>query len=538
MKKWIAGMALLCLCLTACGNGSQTPATTAGAQLNATTTTKNSTRATSFTTTPTAPTTGSTVPTTASTTSRKPATYPTTTSTTAPIYSDPKCYFTGQHEYENGVCIHCKKPSPSTVPSTTTSPKDMCQQGVHEYNDGCCIHCFNIEPRDVDGTLIVNNKDITAGNYVKLNPGYSNTSLPLTAILTELGIEWEWESDAIFRFGTGENEKTLDLNCLHFGWTIPPGRRGCVREVIDGEIIIDGNSLRIDYLSKIDILFRTDYEKKVIQIGTKTPTYITDPITPQGEGYPFKEEPGPYVMKEVNGVFYIDFGEGNRQVSITSGCVTPAITFYRDSAEDLYNTLMTGDFTMKELQVIRASFQLEAGLGFRLPNPKELYDIQVPEGVSSQIMVKSNGFSFVWDKGEPSRDEEIAGNYIILTRKEFESGLAFYSEIKVAEGETIIETPLPEQNAVRYEVHDNLGRVLYYVKYSYHSGNNVMHVIECNSPWISTGGVVNNEGRRTSSIYVFGCVNGEYYRMHVTCRPDTPPAEWFYQFQKVPLNLA
>ena len=90
----------------------------------------------------------------------------------------------------------------TNTPTATTPiirPEYLCAIGDHEIKDGYCIHCGGVEPKNVDARLIVNGKDITAGNYVKINEGYNNASIPLTAVLTELGIPWEWESDTILR---------------------------------------------------------------------------------------------------------------------------------------------------------------------------------------------------------------------------------------------------------------------------------------------------------------------------------------------------
>ncbi len=157
-----------------------------------------------------------------------------------------------------------------TAATTTMRPAYLCAVGDHEIKDGYCIHCGRVEPKDVDGKLIVNGKDITAGNYVKVNEGHNNSKLPLTAILTELGIDWVWESDTVLRIDVGSDGLTYDLNEPAFGWPIPPGTLGGVRWVVDGEVIVDGNSLEL-LLRKLDIIMTTDYDTNTVLIARVMP---------------------------------------------------------------------------------------------------------------------------------------------------------------------------------------------------------------------------------------------------------------------------
>ena len=160
----------------------------------------------------------------------------------------------------------------TNTPTATTPiirPEYLCAIGDHEIKDGYCIHCGQVEPKNVDARLIVNGKDITAGNYVKINEGYNNASIPLTAVLTELGIPWEWESDTILRLGSGEYEERLDLTQPTFGWLILPGALGSMREIVDGEVIIDAQALYIYFFRAQNISIEQDYETNTIRIERK-----------------------------------------------------------------------------------------------------------------------------------------------------------------------------------------------------------------------------------------------------------------------------
>ena len=228
MKKCIACGVLLCLVLTACAAGAETPTTTEP-QLQISSTTTSTIPTVPSSTTPPTSCTPTTVPTT------KPTTEPTT--------------------------------KPATMP--TIRPEYLCAIGDHEIKDGYCIHCGRVEPKNVDARLIVNGKDITAGNYVKINEGYNNASIPLTAVLTELGIPWEWESDTILRIGSGEYEARLDLTQPTFGWLILPGALGSMREIVDGEVIIDAQALYIYFFRAQNISIERDYETNTIRIERK-----------------------------------------------------------------------------------------------------------------------------------------------------------------------------------------------------------------------------------------------------------------------------
>lgn len=171
----------------------------------------------------------------------------------------------------------------ATTPTTGFVPSTCgllpCYAKEHTYENGRCIYCNATEPVDVDARLIVNGKDITAGNYVKINEDYNNASIPLTAVLTELGIPWEWESDTILRIGSGEYEERLDLTQPTFDWLIPPGTLGSIREIVDGEVIIDAQALYIYFFRAQNISIERDYDTHTIRIERKTPT--ENPTTAQ-----------------------------------------------------------------------------------------------------------------------------------------------------------------------------------------------------------------------------------------------------------------
>ena len=140
---------------------------------------------------------------------------------------------------------------------------------MHRYENGSCANCQTKETFAQDAKLIVNGKDITVGNYAKILVPEGGAWVPLTATLTELGIPWEWESDTILRLGSGEYEERLDLTQPTFGWLILPGALGSMREIVDGEVIIDAQALYIYFFRAQNISIERDYETNTIRIERK-----------------------------------------------------------------------------------------------------------------------------------------------------------------------------------------------------------------------------------------------------------------------------
>lgn len=193
---------------------------------------------------------------------------------------------TDGHIYCDYVCVRCWSRDPATCRQnshnfynengldyqycTRCGVSTRCAYDIeHAYENGVCKDCGNLEDRDQDCKLIVNGKDITAGNYVKINIRNSNASVPLTAVLTELGIPWEWESETVLRFGSGDYEQTLDTSYnIQFNWLAPFRTPGVVRKVVDGEVIVDIQSLWVNLLNKMGISCEMDCAAKTIRIDT------------------------------------------------------------------------------------------------------------------------------------------------------------------------------------------------------------------------------------------------------------------------------
>ena len=269
-------------------------------------------------------------------------------------------------------------------------------------------------------------------------------------------------------------------------------------------------------------------EQPVTTIATTAP-YVSSLITPQGYGIALVPKPGPYVMKEMDGQFYVDFGEGNQRVPIeNTGCVRYVGLISRKSIDELYDSLMTGSFTMDELQLIRAFFDLEPGVGFRLPNPKDLYTLKMPERMRASINLYAGGYSYNISNGSVPLREAISGTFRAMEKSEFEAGVASLSEFDLVNNETLSSTPLPERNATIYDINKPNGDIDRYVRYTYQSGETVLHVRE-EYPRYDRDGDAD-----IGDLLVYGMVNGEYCYMRFGQYPGVPTVDWLLQFQKIP----
>lgn len=88
----------------------------------------------------------------------------------------------------NGTSTALPKPTQSKTTTNSEGDKDM--------NKNC--------------KLIVNGKDITSGNYVKLNYEYHYAELPLTLVMKALGAKVEWQSNTTAMITFGGKDYILD----------------------------------------------------------------------------------------------------------------------------------------------------------------------------------------------------------------------------------------------------------------------------------------------------------------------------------------
>jgi len=148
--------------------------------------------------------------------------------------------------------------------------------GVLIIGIGCILICFG--RLTTNGTLIVNNKEITSENikiHRSLQIDYAE--LPLTEVLNALGFDIEWLDNNTAKMVYNDEKYILNLAEVSFIKEsenfnlirIPPGSRIYYYKALDRELILDSDTiywLMSDAKRRIKI--NIDHDKSVI--------YITD----------------------------------------------------------------------------------------------------------------------------------------------------------------------------------------------------------------------------------------------------------------------
>lgn len=494
---------------------------------------------------PTRPTTRPTTrPSTVATTRRPTSTRPTVPSTTDPCANG--------HHYLNGYCIYCLAADPTyTPPTTSTMPTPGFTTATTNTN-------FTTKPTTKLTTTKPTATTPTASatqpsTYIVRARSGAESIIPIGRTWLKKHYQsgkWWTISSSIFSFSsyTDDQIPALTLN----GSLILEGADGIdindnlhVYTTKDGA----GTSMTLDEVCALDpgtyyiriyavlwgevIQGEQEYTSYFFGFRLIIPniTYITEQITPQGAGYTGKPKPGPYAMKEVDGQFYIDFGEGNQRVALSAGDVMYPSALGFQSPEEMYRKLMTGDFTMEELQIIRAEFPLVKHFGFKLFNPKDIYQLNVPAGMDVSIVMTSSDICFIakTPSGTPT-DAAIQAQYSVLSKEAFEKQITFFRRYELGDKTYKSATPIPERNAVAYDVGRTDGHTNRYVQYVYASGGRTLYVEE-NYPRIDE-----SDGSDPYSVTVYGVENGIYYELYFPTVAGVPTIEWLLQFQMLPFT--
>ena len=113
--------------------------------------------------------------------------------------------------------------------------------------------------------LIVNGKDITEGNYVRINHTAKYAELPIAVVLKELGYEVEVKHDQntdSYAVIIDDNTKFLDTQYEDYGFPIGYGDTDYVRRIVDDEIIVDSDAIFTvmywGYFAEIEINYNTN----------------------------------------------------------------------------------------------------------------------------------------------------------------------------------------------------------------------------------------------------------------------------------------
>jgi len=119
--------------------------------------------------------------------------------------------------------------------------------------------------------LIINGKDITNNNYVKIRIDDKVAELPLLAIMKELGAEVKWENEKSVSMIFHEKTLNFDVSKWDLDILVPPGAIG-VRKIINNELVYDYDSVK--YLLKMhtNSNISINYDDMIISIDTVAKT--------------------------------------------------------------------------------------------------------------------------------------------------------------------------------------------------------------------------------------------------------------------------
>lgn len=150
--------------------------------------------------------------------------------------------------------------TPATDGASTTSPTQSAittNRGDDEVND-----C----------KLMVNGKDITSGNYVKLNEYYAD--LPFTEVMEALGAKVEWQNKTTAKITYVGQDYILDTtkcSLIEVGGTFniistPPGSTRHY-QVVGDEFILDNVTMKGAFqLMGTSIKININYDDKIVNI--------------------------------------------------------------------------------------------------------------------------------------------------------------------------------------------------------------------------------------------------------------------------------
>ncbi len=200
-------------------------------------------------------------------------------STASPVVSGP--LESASSEYEAEHPAGSESPSvESTVPTESaaapTESISPTESTAVPMEDETTKPTEEERPMDHSCVLLVKGKDITSGNYVRINSEKGYAELPLLAILSALDAEVEWRNNTTAVIAINHREYLLDVqkgSLVEQGGSmnllvVSPGtNHGTKYQVIDREFVIDSDSVKGFLIHVIGVTVRIDLTGKVITIG-------------------------------------------------------------------------------------------------------------------------------------------------------------------------------------------------------------------------------------------------------------------------------
>lgn len=468
MKKCIACMVLMCFALAACATVTNQPTTEP--QMNVTTTNSTAT---------TIPATNSTVTTVPPASSTVATTLPTKAPTTVPVTS-------------------C---TPTTVPTTKpTTPTTLPSGTAPSFSAGTVIIGARDKVEVVAGhqTIIPLFGFLWSEYYYPQTGGwmcgdgmgirferYEDDQIPAIRLTGTVNIHLpqNYELSRIY-LQTEKNGKTEEITVGALS-SLAPGTYYVKFSTIKYGQIYDekqeryssqhGFRLIVPEIAKLQYPTVTATWPKLPTVPVTpatTPTTATTPtVKPNDDPFSHVPVPGPYTLRQVGNKYYIDFGPGeNKRYPLDHGCLRYPNAIGYNTMEQMYQAMLTGDFSVRELQIIRAVFPLDPEYGFELPNPYDPHELKTPDAVSfKHATLSSRGLVVRFGTPDGTPEEQIIQGYLEFLREdEFNRRVDtkfnnFYWDDREFDFTAVA---VPERNATAYDAHigtdDRMIRILVY----------------------------------------------------------------------------
>lgn len=143
-------------------------------------------------------------------------------------------------------------------------------------NDNSSLNLEDNQDMNNDFKLIINEIDITAGNYVYIEQQEKYAKIPLVAIAKSLGCDVKWHNNSRVTINfenttyiLNPTKKTLKKKGDTFNIIdVPPGtNHGGYYQIKENEFIVDSDSIS-HFIYLLGARITIDYDAKIIKIDT------------------------------------------------------------------------------------------------------------------------------------------------------------------------------------------------------------------------------------------------------------------------------